>query len=155
MSKSQCLSLDELKKTLATLEERLEAPLMPGDLDGWSGRIRAAAGAVRPCLARHLTESHPPQYAEIIEQDISLVVQVDQLKAEDAAVLKEFDRFAADADRFAAAAAKVEPDEAAIESLRKRFADDGLGLILRIRKHEAALRAWYSEAFDRDDGVGD
>jgi hypothetical protein len=45
--------------------------------------------------------------------------------------------------------------EESLEKARQLLVDQGLALVLRIRKQEAAARTWYVEAFQRDRGVGD
>jgi len=147
--------VDVIKKRLAELEEALELPLVAGELTVWTARVAQAARIVHSILTDPLAQAHREDFAEIAEQDLEMATCVDNMRAEDAAIRLEFERFRELADNVASAAGRVEPDELTLDKARTHLIDHGLALVLRIRKQEAAVRTWYLEAFQRDRGVGD
>ncbi|MCE9554024.1 MAG: hypothetical protein K8T91_11700 [Planctomycetes bacterium] len=147
--------VDVVRKRLIDLEEALEMPLVAGELTAWTSRVAGAARIVHSLLTEHLAQAHRDDYAEIAEQDLEMATCVDNMKAEDAAIRLEFERFMELAGNVAVAATRAEPDELILEKAREHLVDHGLALVLRIRKQEAAVRTWYIEAFQRDRGVGD
>jgi hypothetical protein len=149
------VTADVIRQKLVDLEDALELPQVAGELIGWTARVAASVDDVRNLLTAHLASAHRADYAEMINQDPELSTCVENLKAEDAAIRREFDRVWELATSLAAAAVRVEPDELTLAKARNRLVTDGLAVILRIRKQEAAVRTWYIEAFQRDRGVGD
>jgi hypothetical protein len=147
--------VDTVRKQLAELEEALELPLVAGELTAWTSRVANAARIVHSLLTEHLARAHGEDFAAIVEQDLEMATCIENMKAEDAAIRLEFERFMELARNVAAAATRAEPDELILEKAREHLVDHGLALVLRIRKQEAAVRTWYIEAFQRDRGVGD
>ena len=57
--------------------------------------------------------------------------------------------------RFSEHAPKFEPDEEKMAVHTKALVDGGIEFVTRVRKQEAAVHAWFVEAFTRDGGVAD
>jgi hypothetical protein len=144
-----------LKASLEQFETCLLTPVMSGELIAWVEELCAAWTDVAEHVEQHVSELHPSQYKQISREDPELLPRTEKLQAEDSCIAEdreEFDRFF---HRFAEHAPKFEPDEEKIASHLKSLVDKGVEFITRVRKQEAAVQAWFVEAFTRDRGVAD
>jgi hypothetical protein len=86
---------------------------------------------------------------------LELLPKVEQLQAEDKAILEECDALDQMVARTTSHAPKLEPDEEKARQHTKVLTDAGIALVTRVRKQETALQTWYVEAFNRDRGAVD
>ncbi len=145
----------QLTTALESLEKRLETPIVPGELSSWVDQAVSALDEVSQLLKRHITENHPKQLNEILVQDKGLAARVEQLQEADVALVEQLVEVRRIADVLRANSERLEPDEAPAEDLNQALVDQGLQLIIEIRKQESAISTWYLEAFHRDRGVVD
>ena len=145
----------ELKTSLDRFENCLVTPMMAGELVEWVGEVQSAWADISAHVREHVTELHERQYKQISKQDPELLPRIEKLQAEDAALEVDCDEFDRLLHRFAEHAPKFEPDEEKIASHAKALVDDGIEFVTRVRKQEAAVHAWFVEAFTRDCGVAD
>ena len=80
---------------------------------------------------------------------------VAQLQAEDVEILKSYDEFEARVRRLQERAGVAGAREDKFDEEIRSIVDEGLALVIRVRKQERALSTWLAEAFHRDTGVGD
>lgn len=144
-----------LKTTLEQFETCLLTPVMAGELGAWCEEVRAAWGAAVAEVREHGRDLHPRQYNQISKEDPELLPRTEKLSAEDAAIEEDAEEFDRHLHRFAERAPKFEPDEEKVAEHLQALVDDGVALVTRIRKQEAAVQAWFVEAFTRDRGVAD
>ena len=145
----------DLKVSLDRFETCLVTPVMSGELISWVGEAQSAWDEFLPHVRQHLSELHPRQYKEISKADPELLPRTEKLQAEDAAIEEDGEVFERLIHRFAEHAPKFEPDEEKIAKPLKDLVDAGIAFVTRVRKQEAAVQAWFMEAFTRDRGVAD
>ena len=154
--KDESASADaELARQLADLEACLGTPLVPGELVTWFENAAALLGTLQPLVRRRATDGHLAKFAQIVREDPALQRSVERLGAEDEALGRTLYALKTRADRFAAKAAAIEPDEALMTQEWTRFVDEGLWFVVGLRKQETAIRTWLGEAQNRVRGAGD
>jgi hypothetical protein len=144
-----------VKSSLDEFERALLHPLISGELSTWVQEVQQDWREAASHIHYQLKHQHPRQYEEITRQDPELFPRVDQLKAEDAAIEEQRDKFSQAVSRVAEHVPKLEPDEAKAEKHTKPLIDDGVAFIARVRKQVVAVQTWYIEAFNRDRGAVD
>ena len=145
----------KLEAKLNRFEQRLETPIVPGELVGWLDLVGESAREVTSDLRKHVTRNHASLFDEILRHDLSLASRVDEMRKQDInliAKLQELSNVFAELRRRSAAS---EPDEAAVKDDVEQAANDALRHILEVRKQEAAVTTWFMESFDRDRGTAD
>lgn len=145
----------ELSAALEELEACVETPLIPGEFERWIDEVDAAWTRLQPSLNSALTAQHPADYAEIGEEDQELIRRVEEMRQEDVEIAQEAANLGRHLPKLKSAIARGEPDEARLTPLIDTFIGSALGLIIRIRKQEQAVRTWLGEAFNRDRGTVD
>jgi hypothetical protein len=145
----------ELRGALGEFEQRLEVPIVPGEMENWMRSVHESSCHVAAVLLQRVDHAHGAILREILREDTSLAARVEQLEEEDEGILARAAEIQRTAENLLVAAAKVEPHEGKLENTVRLFTEDALQLVLRIRKQEAALETWYQEAFLRDRGVVD
>lgn len=148
-------SAAELNTALTTLETALLTPVVSGELEAWATTAQQAAIELDRRLPPYLRSVLHPQYAEIARSDAELLPRVEQLIAEDQNLLLEQSAFCDRINAFAQRAAQVKRDEAQVASERAQLEQEGIGLIVRIKKQRAAADTWLAEANYRDRGPVD
>ena len=148
-------SAAELNTALATLETALLTPVVSGELEAWARNAQQAATELDRRLPPYLRSVLHPQYAEIARSDTELLSRVEQLIAEDQNLLLEQSAFCDRVNAFAQRAAEVKRDEARAAAERTQLEQEGIGLILRIKKQRVAADTWLAEANYRDRGPVD
>ena len=148
-------SAADLNDTLATLETALLTPVVSGELESWARAAQQAATELEKRLPPYLRSVLHPQYAEIARSDSELLPRVEQLIAEDQNLLLEQSAFCDRMNSFAARAAQVKKDEAQVAVERTQLEQEGIGLIVRIKRQRAAADTWLAEANYRDRGPVD
>jgi hypothetical protein len=139
---------------LGQIEMCLESVVIPGELESWASALCEACAAEGPLLKREL-ESHRRQLAKVTAADANFAQRALQLQQEDAAILQAFDEFERKAGRLHERACLAGSHEDKFEEGLKDIIDDGLALVIRVRKQERALTTWCSESMQRENGVGD
>jgi len=145
----------DLKSSLERFENCLITPVMSGELISWVDETKTAWTEAFAQVRQHVSEFHPRQYKQISKEDPELLPKTEKLQAEDALIEDDAEEFERLLHRFAEHAPKFEPDEEKIATHMKSLIDDGVEFITRVRKQEAAVQAWFVEAFTRDRGVAD
>jgi hypothetical protein len=130
-------------------------PVVSGELAVWGDEVRGAWAKLAPMVDRQVSRLHPKQYEEMTRQDPELFTHVDNLKAEDAAVLDELQKLGQLVDRLANLAPLVEPDERKFNDLEAHLRKDGIAFVAHVRTQQIAVETWYLEAFHRDRGYVD
>jgi len=148
-------SAADLNETLATLETALLTPVVSGELESWARTAQQVATELEKRLPPYLRSVLHPQYAEIARSDSELLPRVEQLIAEDQNLLLEQSAFCDRMNSFAARAAQVKKDEAQVAAERTQLEQEGIGLIVRIKRLRAAADTWLAEANYRDRGPVD
>jgi hypothetical protein len=145
----------ELKPALEAFEVALDTPVVSGELADWLESVGQAWANLSAQLSTHFSTAHTQQLQEIGEQDLELLPRVEQLEAEDAAILEEGEALAQTVARTTTHAPKLEPDEEKAQAHIKMLIDDGLAFVARVRRQEVAIQTWFIEAFNRDRGPVD
>jgi hypothetical protein len=148
-------SAADLNTALTTLETALLTPVVSGELESWATTAQQAAIELDRRLPPYLRSVLHPQYAEIARSDAELLPRVEQLIAEDQNLLLEQSAFCDRINAFAQRAAQVKRDEAQVANERTQLEQEGIGLIVRIKKQRAAADTWLAEANYRDRGPVD
>jgi hypothetical protein len=142
----------QLAAALQVLEQRLETPVVPGELVSWSEEAAAAVEAAGKLLRDHLDNHHPRQFQEILRQDKGLATRVEQLQQNDVELLQHLTEVRRIAGELRASSGRVEPDERLAADAHAALVEKGLQWVIAARTQEAAISTWYVEAFDRDRG---
>jgi len=147
--------LDSLAESLLRLEEHLELPYISGELQDWSDKLGEFLSDASDRLRREIASEHGRSYETIIKNQSNLRQQVDKLRTEDPQIVTALESFRQLADRFASSIDETILAGQQFQAKREQLINEGLGLVLRIRRHRAAIDTWLSEALQRDNGVGD
>jgi Spy/CpxP family protein refolding chaperone len=139
---------------LSQFESCLESPVIPGELPSWAAAVEQTYRGLGGPLRREIEDTHRDQLAQITSEETDLLAQVQQLREEDAQLGEVYQAFGNDIRAFRKQAERVEPHEGKLAERLTRVVNDGLALVIRIRKQQRAIRTWLLEAFNRDTGVG-
>ena len=148
-------SADALNDALSKLETALLSPAVSGELESWARTVQESFAALASRLPEYLKSVLHPQYAQIAKDDAELLTRVEQLIAEDQKVLLEQEDFRKRVAEFAGRASQIKKDEAQVANDRARVEQEGLDLVLRIKRQRAAADTWLAEANYRDRGPVD
>ena len=146
---------NELNDTLTKLETALLAPVVSGELESWSQTVQEATNGLSQRLPSYLHSVLHPQYAEIAKSDSELLTRVQQLIAEDQNLILEQDKFEKRVNDFVLRASQFKKDEAQTAAERGKLEQEGIALVLRIKRQRAAADTWLAEANYRDRGPVD
>lgn len=146
---------ERLLNSLAQLETCLETPIVPGGLPKWVGEASEALATVGVQLRLQIEDHHQETFAEIAAQDPELSRRVEEMKAEDCALIDQHEQLLAALAKVCEQAAEGTPTAVIREDDVSAIIEQGLELVIRVRKQEKALTTWFVEAFNRDRGVGD
>lgn len=157
MSDKYQRSSAELERALAVLEDRLETPFVPGELDEWCKETQEAFETLRELYRVEVRPAHERQLAEIREQDPGLDTRVARMAEEDEALVVELQRLGS---LLSVLSGKVDPkveetDDSGTEEELPHLIRQMLEVVIRIRMLEKSLQTWFIEAFERDQGVAD
>jgi hypothetical protein len=145
----------DLNDALAKLETALLTPVVSGELESWARAVQEATETLAQRLPSYLKSVLHPEYAEIARSDPELLSRVEQLIAEDQNVVLEQDAFRSRVNEFARRAAQIKKDEAQVTGERTKLEQEGLALVLRIKRQRTAADTWLAEAHYRDRGPVD
>lgn len=144
-----------LPAALEAFERSLETPIIPGELPTWTENARQTCSEAVATLKEHVPTWHKRVMEDIKRQDPELLNRVEQLRGEDADLLHQARGVRAAAEKLAADAKALASHEPTVKHDVESLIDAGLEWIIQARKQEAALTAWYQEAFNRDRGIAD
>jgi hypothetical protein len=144
-----------LSETIAKTESALLSPPIPGELTAWITAVQEAAATLALNLAAWQRIALHRQYEEILQADSEMGAQVEKLIAEDNALINEVAEFHEKLHQLAEAAAHVDRNEGKLCEPRKRVEEQGIALLVSIKKHQVAATTWLGEAHFRDRGVQD
>jgi hypothetical protein len=96
-----------------------------------------------------------PQYEQISQTDPEMSSCVQQMRQGDKVLSEELVHFHERLHQLEEATAHVGWQEAKLNEQQKRVENDGLQLILHMKKQQASAAAWLTEAVYRDRGVKD
>ena len=145
----------ELSAALEKMETALLAPIVSGELESWARTLQEATATLSDRLPGFLNSVLHPQYAQIAKTDGELLTRVEQLIAEDQNLILEQHAFEKRVADFVKRAAQIKKDEAQVASERPKLEQEGIALILRIKRQRAAADTWLTEANYRDRGPVD
>lgn len=145
----------ELAAALEQLEQRLETPIVPGELASWIEEVAPAWRRAESLLRLQVTTTHPKLLNEIMRQDQGLATRVAQLQQADAGLIRQMDDVRQIVDELRTTVDHLEPDEKLAEDATVNLVEKGLQVVIAARKQEVAMSTWYVEAFERDRGVVD
>jgi septal ring factor EnvC (AmiA/AmiB activator) len=142
----------ELVEALSKLETALLSPVVAGELDKWAETGQEAMALVAASLPPYFQNVLHPQYKQIARTDPELLTRIEQLIAEDQRLVEEFAKFSRRLASFAEAAALVKKHESKVNDELASLEQDGIALIVRVRKQRATADTWLTEAVYRDRG---
>jgi len=145
----------DLNETLARLESALLTPVVSGELASWANTVQEATEQLSQRLPGYLKTVLHPQYAEIAKSDPELLTRIEQLIAEDQNVVLEQEAFRSQLSDFVKRTAEVQKDEVRLAADRAKLEQDGIALVLRVKRQRVAADTWLAEATYRDRGPGD
>ena len=148
-------SAAELNATLTKLETALLTPTVSGELESWARTVQESTLALSERLPTYLKTVLHPEYAEIARIDPELLSRVEQLIAEDHNLVLEQDAFRTRINDFVKRASHLKKDEAQGTAERNKIEQEGLDLIVRIKRQRTAADTWLAEANYRDRGPVD
>lgn len=145
----------ELCDALGRLETALLTPVVSGELESWAKTAQDATADLSRCLPEYVKSVLHPQYAEIAKSDTELLARVQQLIAEDQNLVLDQAAFTRRMNDSAQRASQIKKDEAQVAADRLQLEQEGIALVLRIKKQRAAADTWLVEANYRDRGPVD
>ena len=85
------IQTDQLTDALQGLEQQLEIPYVPGELDTWTMGVQKLLVKANDALRTMMRKDHPASFDMILKNDLELARRVDQMRAEDEQLLTQFD----------------------------------------------------------------
>ncbi|HEX5104771.1 MAG TPA: hypothetical protein VFV87_13210 [Pirellulaceae bacterium] len=144
-----------LSETLARLETALLTPVIAGEFSGWVHSVQQASATLAVDLTSCLHTILHVRYREIVEADPEQSANVEKLMVGDEQLLEQLTRFHERLYALGNAAEHVDKNEGKLEQQRHKVEEEGIALILHVKKQQAASSTWLEEAFYRDRGVAD
>jgi hypothetical protein len=144
-----------LVDALTRLETALLSPPVAGELAAWTQTCREGLGAVAQHLPAYFQDHLKPQYLEIARSDAEQLPRVERMIADDQGLVDELEKFSRRLSAFAASAEQAKKHESKVADERAGLEQEGIALIIRIRKQRAAADTWLTEALYRDRGAVD
>lgn len=145
----------EFRAAVESLETCLMTPRVPGELERWIDAAEKGIECVGTVLARQIDQEHRDYFQQITSEDPELHARVEQLKLGDERCRERHQTLWDRVRSLKKGVPQVEPDEGRLEPALVEFCDNGLSLVLDLRKQEVAIETWLQEAFSRDRGTGD
>lgn len=140
---------EAFEEALKRFEIALEAPIVPGEIEQWVHGVRETAQACSELLRPHIDTVHEQECQEIVKEDSEMFRHVKQLKQAGQESLQRMEAFLAKVNKLARRAPQQEPAEIPAHKDLGHLSDEGLALVIHIRKHEVGRRTWLQEAFNR------
>lgn len=140
--------LDEFERVLLT-------PLVSGELPSWTENAWRALQALSPVLRARIEADHPRELQQIFQEDPELATEVEKMKHADHEIVAVLDRLGQALERLCRVVPEVEPNEAPAADVLMRISEQGIALVIEVRRQEEALKLWHNEALLRDRGAAD
>jgi hypothetical protein len=144
-----------LEETLSKLETALLTPAVSGELKGWLSNVRQAAATFAMDWTRYLNTVLHTEYAQIVETDPELSSSVEKMIRTDKSLLEQLTKFHEDLHLLEQRVEQAEWQETKLASERQRLEEEGIALIVHIKKQRTTAETWLAEALYRDRGVKD
>ena len=144
-----------LVDALTRLETALLSPPVAGELSIWTQACRDGLDTVARQLPAYFQDFLKPQYMEIARSDPEQLPRVQRMIADDQGLVDDLEKFSRRLAEFAAGAAQVKKHESKVADERTDLEQEGIALIIRVRKQRAAADTWLTEALYRDRGPVD
>jgi len=145
----------EFTRALSALETTLETPVIPGEFEFWAKRVRMQTDDVERLFRTVITPEQVALLQEIEDTDPELLHRVESLRKQQDDIQDAFGDFIVLTENAIPKTELREHNEGSVETLAKRVAQDGLNLVISLRKHALAVTTWFNEATLRDRGVQD
>lgn len=137
------------------MEAALLTPLVSGELLSWVETVLSAAATFGTDWTRYVRTTLHPMYKEIAKTDNDLLTKVEQMTRTDHELFEHVAAFQEHLAGMMHLAEVAGLEEVRVEERRQSIENEGMELILRIKKQQAASGTWLAEAQYRDRGVGD
>lgn len=144
-----------LLTALAEFEKCLGTPVISGELPSWMQAARQACEKVGAQLQGAAARTHEKLLSEMALEDPDLLPRIDELRATEVELTARQSDLQRHFDQLRDRAEAVEPHEQKLDDQIEQLIEQGLRLVIDVRRHETALTTWYLEAFDRDRGMAD
>ena len=144
-----------LQDSMLRLEAALLAPVVSGELKQWIEVVTESLKTFGSKWVEFVNSVLHQQYAQIAKTDANLLSRVDQMVQEDRQLVADFTLFEQSVNDLADRGRQVQKNEGKVADDRLQVEKDGMDLILRIKKQQAAATTWLNEANYRDLGTGD
>ena len=143
------------EQSLAELEESLESPRIPGELETWAREVARRAADFDTVFEQRVAARHADSFGDIERNDAELMRRVELMRSEDDRLRAASRSVAADAEDLVRRASELEPDEDTARRDVERLTQEGLDTVIAARKQELAVNAWLVESMDRVRGGQD
>lgn len=144
-----------LQTTMGELETALLTPIVSGELLSWVETVQEAAATFGTDWMRCVRTTLHPMYKEIAKSDNDLLTKVEQMRQAEEKLFEDLAQFQERLASMKHLAEIAGLEEGRIEERRQTIENEGMDLILRIKRQQAATATWLAEAQYRDRGVGD
>jgi len=145
----------QLNEALSRLETALLSPVVSGEVESWARSVQEATSELSRRLPSYVQSVLHPQFAEIAKNDAELMTRVQQLIAEDQNVILDQNSFEKRVADFVQRSSQIKKDEAQTATERTKLEQEGIALVLTIKRQRAAADTWMAEANYRDRGPVD
>lgn len=147
---------DQFLKALEAFETSLETPVMSGELIGWVTNVRHECEHLGGLLRDDVQREHAALYSTIARERPELASRVEKLRATDEQLaLVDFGNVQSSLKVLLDRAQSAEQDESRASLLGADVVQQALAFVIGARTQETAIATWFSEAFNRDSGLGD
>jgi len=151
---SQTKELHPLTDVLEQLEHHLELPYISGDLHHWAETALKLLQEAEGKLQHAIEQEHPRHFDTMVKNHSNLRGEADKLREEDRQLLPALRPVGQQAEQFVAGIDETALAGQQFQARRERLVSDGLSLILRIRRQQAAIDAWLGEALTAITALG-
>jgi hypothetical protein len=148
-------STTTLEAVLTQFEKAVLSPVVPGELAEWTNAALERTEELQAALAENAISVHHELYETIAEADPEMLSKVEQLQAEDDAILASAGEVLEMAKTMRTVAGSIVPDEERARKLLEGFLAAAAALIIRVKKQELGTEVWLRESQTRDRGVKD
>jgi hypothetical protein len=152
MADTKITCLDE---TIAAYERAVFSPAVPGELVTWTAEAQKSLKQLQEAVVENAELRHSPIYDMISDTDPEMLGKVQQLEAEDDALLQRIGETIEIAKTLYSVATAVDRDEAKANNLKDGFIKAAEAVSIRLKKQELAIDVWMQESQTRDRGVKD
>ncbi len=146
---------ESVATALAELERTLLTPLIPGEVETWAQAAWRAFAVAAPLLQQRIRCVHAEEISQILDDDPELSAQVQRLRETGNQILAAMENLGLKLSRLARITPALEPNEAPAAEIAKRLSQQGIELVVSIRRQDEEIRTWQSESVLRDRGPVD